>query len=242
MAKKTPAELGQELLEHLGKGEWVANEAEVNRLVNAGADLTQRDADGNTALLLTALHGLPKIGVAFVNDPKKRSDINAVNNRGDSALLMSVQPPSALAERADEDYLPIADALLLRPDLDVNAHGPKKPSESPLTVVAGRGYFKYVQAIANKGGDLDFEDWQHENALAKAKKAQFGDASVKVLEEAYQQRENQRETERKAEQLAQLQQMVVEVTGIVGRGAGTDMTAPEKASFAKRPRKYDIPV
>lgn len=237
---KSKKELGQELVDHIAKRHEYSDTRELKALIDAGASLEERDADGNTPLILTGIHGMPEVA-KWLMDAK--ANINAVNNKGYSTLLYSLEEPSMAMDRGDDEYLPIAKALLDRPDIDVNLTPTAGNLKfSPLTVAAGRFLYKFVEDIAARGADLDYEDWTHETAMMKAKKSDNGKATVHVLENAFEQREIRREEERKVEKAEQLRQTVIEVTTIVARGAGSDMQGPEKATFAKRPRKFENPI
>lgn len=218
---KTPKQLGEELLKEVAKGVWGANTEKAFALIDAGASLEERDEKGNTPLLLTAKDGMPKIGVKLVDS---NANINAVNNRGDSALIMSLQEPSMAMDQADDDFLPIADAILKKkPDVNII----NKNNQSALLVAARRGYFKYTQQIVDLNPDFDVKDPWGKTPLEIAREKQHGEASLKILEQGYE------VFQRRQAAKAQFEK-VVNVGKAMASGIVEDMEPPVKASFVRR--------
>lgn len=226
IAGKTPQELGQELTSHIGKGEWVANEEYVSKLLDAGATLEETDDKGNTPLLLTAIHGLPKIAQLLVD---KNANINAVNKRGDNVLHMTLDKPGF--EQSYDDFLPIADMVLAK-NIDVNAVNELK--QSPLSVAAKEHLYKYTQTLVDRGANLDQVDWEGKTPLEQARTGSNGDATAKVIEEAIAVRDARCKLEAQQRAMDELRQEVSAIVGIVGKGSGQQHAAPATAKFKAR--------
>jgi len=177
-AGKSPEQLGQELITELKKGYWAANEDRVAAIINAGADLEQRDDKGNTPLLLAAQDGLTKSGLALV---AANANVNAQNKRNFTALHLSLSEGDW--ERDPGDYLGIAKAILAKkPDVklvnDLN--------QTVLHVAAERGLYYYTQDILALNPPLRIKDnFNHRTALQAAKANPNGQATVKLIQKAY---------------------------------------------------------
>lgn len=81
--KLTPEILGAQLIEAATQ----KDDVRVLNLVAAGAPLDQRDAEGNTALILVASWGKPHITEALIN---AGAEVNAVNNNKYTSLAKAV--------------------------------------------------------------------------------------------------------------------------------------------------------
>ncbi len=226
IAGKTPKELGEELTSHIGKGEWVANEKYVAMLLDAGALLEETDDKGNTPLLLTALHGLPKIAQLLVD---KNANVNAVNKRGDNVLHMTLDKPGF--EQSYDDFLPIADMVLAK-NIDVNVVNELK--QSPLSVAAKENLYKYTQTLVDKGANLDQVDWEGKTPLEQARTGSNGDATAKVIEQALAVRDVRCKREAQQRAMDELREEVSAIVGIVGKGSGQQHVAPATARFKAR--------
>lgn len=218
---KTPKQLGEELLKEMAKGVWGTHKEKAFALIDAGASLEERDEKGNTPLLLAAKDGHAQIGVKLV---ESNANINAVNERGDTALIMSLQEPSQMMDQADEDFLPIADAILKKkPDVNIVSRN----NETALLVAARRGYFKYTQQIVDLGPNYDVKDPWGKTPIEIARGKEHGEASLKILEQGYEVFQRQQAAKAQFEK-------VVKVGKVMAGGGGEDMEPPVKASFVRR--------
>lgn len=177
-AGKTSTQLGQELLVELGKGYWASNDDRVAALINAGADLEQKDGQGNTPLLLAAAEGLTKSGLALV---AANANVNAQNTKGYTALHLSLSEGDF--ERAPDDYLQIAKAVLAKKP---NVKLVNDLNQTVLHISAGRGLYYFTQDILALNPPLRTKDsFNHRTALQAAKAAPYGEATVKLIQKAY---------------------------------------------------------
>jgi len=231
LAGKTPKELGEMLLEELDKAEW-ANEEKVNALLDAKASIEERNAKGYTPLLLTAVHGLPKIANRLLD---MNANYNAVTNRNESALMLSLQPVPPGLERADDEFRDVATAVLKKkPDVTIVSD----LKETALTIVAGQGLYFFARDILALNPDLDLahKDWTNEDALTRSKRSPNHSKTTELLEGALQAQAERRLQAQKQLELEQFDANVATVTKMVGQGTTRSLVAPETASFKPRPK------
>ncbi|MDI1226532.1 MAG: hypothetical protein PSY14_02460 [bacterium] len=224
---KTPQELGQELANHVAKGEDAIFIDYVKMLVDAGATLEERDAWGNTPLLSATLHGYPDVA-AFLIDAG--ADYNAANKRGDTVLHITLRKPGF--EQSYDDYLPIADIVLQKPDANVNALNDKK--QSPLSVAAKEHLYEYTQTLVDKGANLDNIDAEGKSPLQHAQAGSSGATTAQVIETALAERDVRCRLEAQQRAVDDLRQEVSAIVGIVGKGSGQQHAAPATARFKAR--------
>ena len=223
---KTPQELGQELANHVAKGEYGIFIEHVKLLVDAGATLEERDAKGNTPLLSAALHGYPDVAQVLID---KGANVNAVSPKGNGILHYTLPDPSQ--DRGRDEYLPIADMALAK-GINVNLVNDMK--QSALTIAAKEHLRDYVQQLVDKGADLDQVDWEKKNALQHAQSGSFGEPSAKVLETAIAARDARCKLEAQQRAMDELREEVSAIVGIVGKGSGQQHAAPATARFKAR--------
>jgi ankyrin repeat protein len=224
---KTPQELGQELANHVAKGEYAIFIEHVKILVDAGATLEERDAKGNTPLLSAALHGYPDVAEFLY---KRGADINAVSPKGNGILHYTLPHPGM--DRGSDEFHPIADMALSDKSFNVNVVNDMK--QSGLTIAAKEHLRNYVQQLVDLGADLDQVDWEKKNALQHAQSGSNGEPTVKVLETALAERDVLRKMEAQQRAIEELRQEVSAIVGIVGKGSGQQHSAPATARFKAR--------
>ncbi len=227
IAGKSPQELGQELANHVAKGEYAIQIDYVKILVDAGATLEERDAKGNTPLLSAALHGYPDVAELLY---KQGANINAVSPRGNGILHYTLPDPGM--DRGTDKFHPIADMALADGNFKVNQVNDMQ--QSPLTTAAKENLRNYVQVLADLGADLDQVDWEKKNAMQHAQSGSFGEPTVKVLETAYAARDVRCKMEAQQRAVDELRQEVSAIVGIVGKGSGQQHAAPATARFKAR--------
>lgn len=224
---KTPQELGQELANHVAKGEYAIFIDHVKMLVEAGATLEERDAKGNTPLLSAALHGYPDVAEYLY---KQGADINAVSPKGNGILHYTLPKPGM--DRGTDEFHPIADMALADGNFKVNQVNDMK--QSPLTIAAKEHLRNYVQVLVDMGADLDQVDWEKKNALQHAQTGSNGEPTAKVIEKALADRETRCKMEAQQRAMDELRQEVSAIVGIVGKGSGQQHIAPATAKFKAR--------
>lgn len=224
---KTPQELGQELANHVAKGEYGIFIDHVKMLIDAGATLEERDAKGNTPLLSAAMHGYPDVAELLY---KRGGNINAVSFKGNGILHYTLSNPGM--DRGTEEFHPIADMVLADKNMNVNLVNDMK--QSALTIAAKEHLRNYVQQLADAGANLDHVDWENKNAMQHAQNGSFGEPTVKVLEQAFGAREVRCKMEAQQRAMEELRQEVSAIVGIVGKGSGQQHAAPATARFKAR--------
>ncbi|HYD17355.1 MAG TPA: ankyrin repeat domain-containing protein [Patescibacteria group bacterium] len=231
---KTAQELGQEILAHVAKGPWVANESYVRQLLDAGAALEEKDKDGNTPFLLAALHGLPIVAKVLFD---RGADINVVNNHGDGVLHFTLPDPPQGDDRSREDFLPIADLALAN---GVKVDTVNRMGQTPLIVAAKEGLYHYVRDILSRNPDLDQVDWEKKNALQHAQGNENFRKSAELIQQTCADRDARREREAAAQAVAELRQEVQAIVGVMESGTKTT-TAPNTARFSRHALKKGLP-
>ena len=119
------------------------NVAEVNRLIDGGANVNAKSNDGNTPLLIAVKKGRTESGLIIIHALiKAGADVNAKNNNGETPLFIVVGTGRAEAVTA-----------LIKAGADIDAKSNKK--STPLFRATGYGYTKIAHALINAGVDIN---------------------------------------------------------------------------------------
>lgn len=132
----TQKKLNDALLEAAKKG----NTAEVQRLLDSGADVEAREEDGDSALSNAACCGNTDTVRLLV---EKGADVNAVYKNGWTALMMAAQSQNTDTVR-----------LLIEKGADVNAR--RANGDTPLLKAAGHS--ATARLLVEKGADVNAKD------------------------------------------------------------------------------------
>ena len=81
-SKEEAKKLGLELIEKAAVGDWEA----VIELVGKGANVNEKDEDGDTALMLASRHGYVEVVKTLIENGAK---VNIKNNDGDTAMSLA---------------------------------------------------------------------------------------------------------------------------------------------------------
>lgn len=123
----------------------------VNGFLAAGISPNVKDeGSGATALISAASHGNPEIVHALLQGG---ADVNAKDNAGYTAILRAIQ----------NKYDEIADALLARPSLDLDAQGLSGPTV--LMSYVWRGQENTVKQLLERGANPNLSDEDGDTAL-----------------------------------------------------------------------------
>ena len=133
--------LNTALVAELNRGKYV-DFAEINRLINEGADINTKSKKGFTPLHYAAKEGETEFANTLI---KAGADIDAKTNKGWTALHLS----------AGQGQIEIALALI-KAGAGVNAKS--NNGETPLHDAAYRGYTQIAPALIKAGADIDAKD------------------------------------------------------------------------------------
>jgi ankyrin repeat protein len=136
----------------------------VNAFVAAGVDLNAKDADGATALISAAARGDANIVTTLLNGG---ADVNRKDEPGHTAIMR------ALEHKEDA----IADLILAKPELDLNAQGGN--GVTALMLYVWREREDVVPQLIERGAKLELQDAGGDTALHGA--AQRGNAKITEL-------------------------------------------------------------
>ncbi len=78
------ADLGEELIQAAENGDLT----EVEKLLEAGADVNKQNNDGETALFFAAEHGYVEIAEKLIEEG---ADVNVQNNNGGTTLMYAIE-------------------------------------------------------------------------------------------------------------------------------------------------------
>ena len=231
-AGKTPQELGKELVAELGKGPWGANKDKANALIDAGASLSETDAEGRTPLMLAILADAKDVALKIVD---KDTNLDAQDTkRKNTALLLVLAPVSPSDEMDSDSNIEIANALLKKGAsvAPVNTSG-----ETALIMVGKTGNFRLTQEVLARKPDLDARDWTKTSALEYAQRGPFGPGkAAELIEYAMQQRDEAAKVARELQVQAEMRTEMENITAAVKQGTRGPMKAPLVASFGPRPK------
>src|SRR5262249_44749388 len=135
-------ELGQQLLEKV----WSRDLDAAMALIDSGADLTMKNAQGKTALHLAAERSQQGKYRLVTKLLAKGADITARDNAG--------RPPLFVA--AEESDVEIAE-LLIQKGASVNV--PRDDGRTPLMLAAQTDNLPMIRLLLEKGATVDDEDY-----------------------------------------------------------------------------------
>ncbi len=138
--------------------------AKIKLLVEQGMDVNETDHDGNTAILLAAIHGQIDITNYLI---EKDAYINHENKKGNTALMQA----------ASHGYLSIV-KLLKEKDAFINAMN--NDGVTALQLAAANGHTEIVRYLISQGADVNACDLAGNRALSLAAKGGHLDI-VKLL-------------------------------------------------------------
>jgi ankyrin repeat protein len=145
-------QLGQQLLEKI----WSRDLDAAMALIDSGADLTVRNAQGKTALHLAAERSQQGKDRLVAKLLAKGADINTRDNAGRTPLFVA----------AEESDMGVA-TLLIQKGASVNV--PRDDGRTPLMLAAQTDNLPMIRLLVDKGAALDDEDSRGLTALSHAK-------------------------------------------------------------------------
>ena len=140
------------------------DEKELTRLIDQGADVNARDADGSTALMWACASSnclrVAKLLVA------RGADVNARDNSGKTALTRADDRGAFTAE--DQLVLQEFKEFLLKHGAVDEQLASVKDKNRVLLVASGKGYFSVVKRLVQEGGNVNYRGNLGQTALIEA--------------------------------------------------------------------------
>jgi len=136
------------------------------KIIEKGADVNQKDKDGNTALIYASKNEYIDIVNALL---EKGADVNQKDKDGNTALIYA----------SSYGYIDIVNALLEK-GVDVNQKN--KDGSTALIYASISAYIDIVNALLEKGADIDHLDDNNSTALIYASKYGYKNIVNALLE------------------------------------------------------------
>ena len=149
VALPSPEELNEELCDAIFLGEL----KNIDRLLNAGADVNVRYESGDTPLIIASNEGYLEIVIALI---AKGADVNVNEVETGKSLLTAV---------IEQGRIGIASALLEN-GADVNVRD--KTGFTPLMTASHDGYLETVEVLLEKGANVNAREINHFTPLMLA--------------------------------------------------------------------------
>lgn len=137
------------------------DELAVNGFISAGINVNARNADNDTPLTASAVHGDAKIVAALL---RGGADVNAKGRNEFTALLLALQ----------NKHEAIADILIAHPNIDLKARNPD--GMSALMLAVWHQQSRAVQALLRRGAEVNHQDKDGDAAVHGA--ALYGNTRI----------------------------------------------------------------
>lgn len=132
-------------------------EKDVKLLIENGADISMKDEEGNTLLLLACKNGKVEVVNMLI---EKGIDVNVANNDGTTSLM------SAISWKGIKNYDIIVNKLI-EADADINVRN--KVGDTPLIIACYRGNERIANKLIDLGAKIDEKNIHNDTPLSLAR-------------------------------------------------------------------------